>query len=718
MAAMSNSDLTKTLNEQQYLAVTADPSNLLILAGAGSGKTRVLVHRMAWLIEHFHVPSHSILAVTFTNKAAHEMRGRVESLLGHSMRHMWIGTFHGLAHRLLRLHYQEAGLSEGFQIIDSDDQLRLIRRIQKQLNIDEKKWPPKQAQWFINKEKEAGRRPHQVVDYDHSYFIDTMLSIYKTYENMCRQSNLVDFSELLLRSLELLQNQPQIADHYQRRFRHILVDEFQDTNKIQYDWLKTLKADDNYLIAVGDDDQSIYSWRGACIENIHRFSQELPDVMTINLEQNYRSTQNILSLANAVISKNQNRFSKELWSQGEAGALISLYQAFNERDEAYYITNLIQQWLREGRLAKEVAILYRSNAQSRVLEEQLIDKQIPYRIYGGLKFFERAEIKDAVAYLRLITNRLDDPAFERIVNTPTRGIGESTLNVLRIMARDNSTSLWQAAEFLLANAKLPARAASALAQFIQLINKLADSRAVPLGEFTDIVIEQSGLLDLYKKDKNEKGLSRVENLAELVNAATQFKPEDDNLPLLEQFLAHIALETGDDQADAHTDCVSLMTLHAAKGLEFPLVFISGMEQGLFPHKMALEEANGLEEERRLCYVGITRAMEKLVLTYAECRQLHGTERFSEPSRFISELPEELIQHERVRAKVSRPKAEMPNYEIEDSGYRIGQHVKHKTFGTGVIINYEGKGDNTRLQVKFDLHGSKWLVASFANLEVI
>ncbi|OGT46332.1 MAG: DNA helicase II [Gammaproteobacteria bacterium RIFCSPHIGHO2_12_FULL_41_15] len=716
---MITEHLTASLNEQQCAAVSAPPGNLLILAGAGSGKTRVLVHRIAWLIEQSFASPHSILAVTFTNKAAHEMRARIESLLRCPMHHFWVGTFHGLAHRLLRLHGQETGLNESFQILDSDDQYRLIRRIQKQLNVDETKWPPKQVQWFINKQKEAGLRPHQVPNQDHSYFIETLLRVYHAYEEMCRRSSLVDFAELLLRSLELLQSNAAIREHYQQRFQHILVDEFQDTNKIQYAWLSTLKIPTSTITAVGDDDQSIYSWRGACIDNIHRFTRDFAPVTTIRLEQNYRSTQTILNAANAVIANNCNRMGKNLWTAGNDGHLILLYPAFNERDEAFYVAESIKQWLSHGNGARDVAILYRSNAQSRILEEQLIDKQIPYRIYGGLRFYERAEIKDAIAYLRLLVNRHDDASFERVINTPPRGIGNTTLGLIRDIARTQQQSLWHSTQNLLAQRSLSARAANALAHFMQFINDLAeDIDAIALGELFATTIEKTGLRSFYQKDKSEKSLSRIENLDELINAAAQFQAEDQNASKLNAFLAHVALESGDEQVEQHIDCVNLMTLHSAKGLEFPLVFITGLEEELFPHKMSLNDPAGLEEERRLLYVGITRAMEKLVLTYAESRRLHGVERYCHPSRFIHEIPEDLIQSERARVKVSRPQTQSRELIDTDLGLQMGQRVHHTKFGTGTIINYEGHGPHTRLQIKFDQTGTKWLVASFANLEIL
>ena len=735
---MHNTHLTQSLNPQQCEAVTAKPQHhLLVLAGAGSGKTRVLVHRIGWLITVENVSPFAILAVTFTNKAAHEMRGRIEQLCGMSVNGMWVGTFHGLAHRLLRAHWQEAELPEGFQILDSDDQIRLIRRIHKSLELDETKWPPKQSQWFINKSKEEGKRPRHIQD-DSSYFTETMLRVYKAYEDVCRRSGLIDFGELLLRSLELLQSHPDIATHYQNRFQHILVDEFQDTNTIQYLWLQKLAGPATLIMAVGDDDQSIYSWRGAKVENMHRFTTDYPNTKTIRLEQNYRSTQIILSAANAVIDHNQNRFGKKLWTEDNAGEKITLYAAFNERDEAYYIINEIKNLVRNDYQYRDVAILYRSNAQSRILEERLIDTQIAYRIYGGQKFFERAEIKDALAYLRLIANRNDDAAFERIVNTPTRGIGNTTIETLREVARESQASLWQTAEHLTETNELNGRARNALQNFIRLMHTIeSETDGQPLDEQTDHVLHRSGLLDMYKKDKTEKGLSRVENLEELVNATNQFNPTEDTegLTPLAAFLAHVALESGEGQAEPNSNCISLMTLHAAKGLEFPVVFIAGMEEDLFPHKMSTEEPSGLEEERRLCYVGMTRAMQKLYLSHAESRRLHGYERYNRPSRFLQEIPNEHINAVRPTATVSRPTTSANHFNTRGfnresfrkvreyagtqaggSGLQVGQRVRHKKFGQGIILNYEGQGEHTRVQVKFDDNGTKWLVASYANLE--
>ena len=722
---MENLVLLQSLNPQQKEAVTSLSPYVRVLAGAGSGKTRILTHRIAWLIQQQGVPPYSILAVTFTNKAAYEMRGRIEAMLGIPIRTMWVGTFHGLAHRLLRVHWKEVDLPQSFQILDSDDQYRLIRRVQRSLNLEETQWPPKQTQWFINKQKEKGWRPHQVANSDDSYFTEVLVRVYKAYEEVCRRSGLVDFSELLLRSLELLRDVPSIRHHYQQRFHHILVDEFQDTNTIQYAWLCALMGDNTGMMAVGDDDQSIYSWRGAKIENIHRFSRDFTDVQTIRLEQNYRSTQTILDAANAVIQNNTNRLGKKLWTTSNTGERISLYTAFNERDEAFYIISCIESWIQQERKYSDIAILYRSNAQSRLLEERLIDRQIPYRIYGGLKFFERTEIKDALAYLRLLANRHDDAAFERIVNTPTRGIGNTTLITLRAAARDQGISLWQAAMDLINNQGLSARALNSLQQFLNLIETLsAQTKNLSLAEQTEKTLNQSGLLALYKKDKNEKGLSRVENLEELISATSQFTPEpmtDETILLspLDGFLSHVALETGEEQASSHSDCVNLMTLHSAKGLEFPLVIIAGLEENLFPHHMSTDSENGLEEERRLCYVGMTRAKEKLILTYAECRHLHGLEKFNQPSRFLNEIPPELIDIVRPTPKISRPVSiTYQRPQAGESEFYVGQRVNHTKFGRGIIINYEDQGENTRLQVKFDSHGEKWLVSSYAKLEAL
>lgn len=718
---MDVSSLLDDLNDAQRDAVAASPGHLLVLAGAGSGKTRVLVHRMAWLIRVEEASPYSILAVTFTNKAAAEMRGRIEEMLGISTGGLWVGTFHGLAHRLLRAHWREAGLPQAFQILDSDDQYRLVRRILKALELDEARWPPKQAQGFINGRKDEGLRPHQIQGNGDPY-TRQMVRIYQAYEEACQRGGMVDFAELLLRTLEMLQKHPEVLAHYRQRFRHILVDEFQDTNAIQYVWLKLLAGDSARLFIVGDDDQSIYGWRGARIENIQRVSQDFPGTRVIRLEQNYRSTGVILAAANALIANNEGRLGKNLWTAGEQGEPIQFYTAFNDLDEARFIAQRIEHWVEQGNARREAAILYRSNAQSRVLEEALIAAGIPYRIYGGLRFFERAEIKDALAYLRLIANREDDASFERVVNTPTRGVGERSLALVRDHARAHGLPLWQAARVA---------AVRPVAPFLDLIERLArDTAGLTLGEQVEHVVAHSGLLDHCRKEKGEKGETRVENLEELANAARQFQYDaESGLEPLQAFLAHAALEAGEGQGDAWQDCVQLMTLHSAKGLEFPLVFMCGVEEGLFPHQMSAQDPGRLEEERRLCYVGITRARRRLFLTCAERRRLHGSEIYPQPSRFIGEIPPELLREVRPRASISRPlyasgrfaqPATAASQAVDDgiARPRLGQRVVHGKFGEGVVLNYEGQGEHARVQVNFKNAGSKWLVMAYANLQAV
>jgi DNA helicase-2/ATP-dependent DNA helicase PcrA len=724
MKPMDISHLLESLNEAQRDAVSAPAEHLLVLAGAGSGKTRVLVHRIAWLMQVENVSPYGILAVTFTNKAAAEMRGRIEEMLKMPMHGMWVGTFHGMAHRLLRTHAQEAGLPSSFQVLDGEDQQRLIRRVYKSLNLDEDRWPPKQAQWYINGKKDEGLRPQQIKADGH-IFTDTMLRVYTAYEEVCQRGGLIDFAEILFRSYELWKGHPDLLAHYQQRFQHILVDEFQDTNIIQYAWLKKLAGETGKLMIVGDDDQSIYSWRGAKVEHLMRFTQDFPQTKTVRLEQNYRSTGTILAAANAVISHNEHRLGKDLWTQSQEGELISVYAGFNDIDEARFIVDRIQDWVKEGKPRSEIAILYRSNAQSRILEEQLMRWAIPYRIYGGLKFFERAEVKDALAYMRVVANRNDDSAFERIVNTPTRGISSNTLQVLRDYARNHSVSLWQATQVASDGSLLPARATTAVSAFLQLIENMTTmTRGLVLAETVDNILHMSRLLEYYGRDKSEKGLSRVENLEELLNAAQEFKPEEADvaIPPLDNFLAQVALEAGAHQAESFSDYVHLMTLHAAKGLEFPLVFLSGLEEGLFPHQMSMQEPLRLEEERRLCYVGMTRAMQKLYLTYAEARRLHGNESYQRPSRFMQEIPRELLEEVRLKNPISRPVsfASKPAFisTTNDSGFRLGQRVRHQTFGEGVVLNCEGQGAHARVQVKFNKVGVKWLVVNYANLEII
>jgi DNA helicase-2/ATP-dependent DNA helicase PcrA len=716
---MDVSDILSPLNEAQRDAVAADSQNMLVLAGAGSGKTRVLVHRIAWLVRAEGFSPWSILAVTFTNKAAREMRGRIEEMLQVSSHGLWVGTFHGLAHRLLKAHWKEAGLPQNFQILDSDDQLRLVKRVCRELELDESRWPARQAQWYINAQKDEGLRAAHIEPPHGDLFAHTMLQVYRAYEQACERGGMVDFAELLLRAHELWLKSPEVLQHYQGRFRQILVDEFQDTNTIQYAWLRVLAGKHIPVVAVGDDDQSIYGWRGAKIENIQRFTEDFAGTRTVRLEQNYRSSQTILRAANGVIANNQGRLGKELWTAGESGDPITLYAGFNEQDEARFIVEQIEQWTGNGNARASVAILYRSNAQSRVLEEALIRAQMPYRIYGGQRFYERMEIRNALAYLRLLLSRGDDAAVERVINTPPRGIGGKTLDVVRDCARSREISLWQAIAAVIAEKLLPARALGALEGFVALINELdSGTDELMLEEVVEHVIQGSTLIEFYQKEKGEKGQARVENLEELVSAAKQFVAEDDDLSPLQQFLDNAALDAGDAQADEHEDSVQLMTLHSAKGLEFPLVFLAGMEENLFPHRMSIEEPGRLEEERRLCYVGITRAMEKLMITYAESRRLHGSETLNPPSRFIREIPAELLQEVRLQTTISRPVSSILQAAVPDTELNLGQLVYHQIFGEGVVLNFEGRGASARVQVNFDTDGSKWLVLQYANLQLM
>ena len=716
---MDVSDILSPLNDAQRDAVAGDSQNMLVLAGAGSGKTRVLVHRIAWLIRAEGYSPFSILSVTFTNKAAREMRGRIEDMLAIPTHGMWVGTFHGLAHRLLKSHWQEAGLPQNFQILDSDDQLRLVKRVCRDLELDEGRWPPKQAQWFINGQKDEGLRAAHVEAPAGDLFAQTMLQVYRAYEAACERGGMVDFAELLLRAHELWLRNPDLLQHYRGRFRQILVDEFQDTNTIQYAWLRVLAGADIPVVAVGDDDQSIYGWRGAKIENIQRFTDDFEGTRTVRLEQNYRSTQTILQAANGVISHNFGRLGKELWTAGDAGDQITLYAGFNEQDEARFIVDQIQDWVNDGNLRASSAILYRSNAQSRVMEEALIRAGMPYRIYGGQRFYERMEIRNALAYMRLLVNRSDDAAIERVINTPPRGIGSKTLDTLREVARERNVSLWQALAIATDEKLLASRALSALDGFRVLLDELdSGTDELTLEELVEHVIQESGLLAYHEKEKGERGQARVENLEELVSAAKQFTPEGEELSPLQQFLDNAALDAGDTQAEAHEDSVQLMTLHSAKGLEFPLVFLAGMEENLFPHRMSLEEPGRLEEERRLCYVGITRAMERLFITYAETRRMHGNENYNAPSRFIREIPAELLQEVRLQTSIARPVSSLGQAEVPDTGLSLGQRVYHQIFGEGVVLNFEGRGNNARVEVNFDHEGSKWLVVQYANLQLM
>ncbi len=706
------------LNEAQREAVAAPVGNLLVLAGAGSGKTRVLVHRMAWLMQVERVSPHGILAVTFTNKAAREMAGRIEGMMQIPSSGLWIGTFHGLANRLLKRHWLEAGLPQNFQILDSDDQLALIKRVIKEMALDSDKWAPREMQSFINQQKDEGRRARHVDEYG-DFYQRTRRTIYQQYEDACQRGGMVDFAELLLRSHELWLNQPQILAHYQQRFGHILVDEFQDTNTIQYAWLRMLAGKSAALMAVGDDDQSIYGWRGARIENIQRLGRDFANTRTIRLEQNFRSTGTILQAANALIAHNEGRLGKEMWTECGDGDPIELYAAFNEQDEADHVVSRIRSELAEGGWRRsEIAILYRSNAQSRVLEEALLRMAIPYRIYGGLRFYDRLEIKHALAYLRLVANRNDDAALERVLNVPVRGIGAKSVDTLRTLARDQGCSLWDAIHMA---------AQPSTSRFAELVDTMAAEfyryeGQGEMGKGVERVIHLSGLIPHFEKEKGEKGQTRIENLEELVNAAAEFSgggapdgEDERQLSPLQQFLDSAALDSGEGQAEEWEESIQLMTLHSSKGLEFPLVFLVGLEEGLFPHRMSAEDPGRLEEERRLCYVGVTRAMKKLFLSYAESRQLHGQVNRNPPSRFLRELPSELIREVRFAPKISTPK-QYGSPSGNGTGFRLGQAVRHSMFGEGVILQFEGQGSSARVQVNFPKAGCKWLVLQFAKLE--
>lgn len=714
------------LNPEQVRAVTTSSAHTLILAGAGSGKTRVLVYRIWWLINNGINP-YNILAVTFTNKAAAEMRMRLEKMLGLNLKNFWIGTFHGLAHRMLRLHWQEAKLPQNFQIIDADDQLSILRKIHKNLGLSEEKWPAKKSTAFINNCKENSKRAANVpLLYPDT---KTLVKIYQEYENICTNGGLVDFAELLLRSYDLLTQNENILSSYRQRMQHILIDEFQDTNNIQYLWIKLLTGTQGNLLVVGDDDQSIYSWRGANIENMRHLIHDYPDTETFRLEQNYRSTANILGAANSVIAYNTNRMGKELWTEGKDGDQITVYAALNEIDEASYIAKIILNKIDQGNCPKDIVILYRSNAQSRVLEEQLLQVQIPYCIYGGLKFFERAEIKTALAYLRLVINTDDTTAFERIINVPARGIGETTLLTIRTYAQTQQLSLWHATKEMLGKQQFPTRAAKPIQNFLALIKAIKEQiNTLPFHELIAYVIEESGIKDHYIKIKDERGQAKLENLDELINTAKRFvlmNDEENNLGLLNLFLSNAALEAGDTTQDHDDNCVQLMTLHAAKGLEFPVVFLCGMEEGLFPHQMSMISTAQIEEERRLCYVGMTRAMQKLYLIHAGTRNFYGTRTIRRPSRFLNEIPEDFLEQKKLNVEARLTMKRNNDFTSEiidttenqiDNNFIKGKLVWHDVFGEGSIIDRAGDGEYLRLHIKFKKVGNKWLSPVYAKLK--
>ena len=721
-------NLLDGLNPEQLAAVTLPRQHALILAGAGSGKTRVLTTRIAWLISTNQMTPQQVLAVTFTNKAAKEMMARLTAMLPINVRGMWIGTFHGLCNRLLRTHYRDAGLPQLFQILDSSDQLSAIKRLLKSLNVDDEKYPPRELQHFINAQKEQGLRASAVEAWDD--YTKKRVGLYEAYETQCQKEGVVDFAELLLRCYELLSRNEALRRHYQERFRYVLVDEFQDTNVLQYKWLKLLTGEEAAMFAVGDDDQSIYAFRGADVGNMRDFEREFKVQNVIRLEQNYRSHGNILDAANAIIKNNDNRLGKNLWTDAGAGEPIRAFEANSDLDEARWIVDEIKALARDGHARAEIALLYRSNAQSRVLEHALFSAGLPYRVYGGLRFFERQEIKHALAYLRLIANPDDDTSFARVVNFPTRGIGARSVELLQDAAKAAGSSMFAA---------IPSVAGAGgvkLAGFAALIGKMKEVAHLPLPELVDHVVELSGLREHYKNDK--EGQDRLANLDELINAATSFIAEEGVIGAegelsadLIAFLAHAALEAGEHQAGEGDDALQLMTTHSAKGLEFNVVFLTGLEEGLFPHENSLVERDGLEEERRLMYVAVTRARQRLYLSHAQTRMLHGQTRYNLPSRFIEEVPSGLVKwltpkmakqgaaYGAVPPRLtfdSGPRVAQPSR--GGSGYRIGQTVRHAKFGEGVVINLDGAGSDARAQINFGAVGMKWLALSIAKLETL
>ncbi len=722
---MISPSMADELNEKQQQSVALkEDVNALILAGAGSGKTRVLTYRIHYLVSTKNHHVDDILAVTFTNKAANEMKERLSELLRRPIGRMWVGTFHSLSHRLLRTHPVEANLSPTFQILDAQDQFRIVKRLMKENGVDETKFPIKQVQWFINQQKDEGILPHQI-NAEHNYFVKQSAKIFDLYEKHCQVNDLVDFAGLLVKSYDLLKNNQSLLDHYQKKFRHILVDEFQDTNRIQYQWIKLLHDQHNHIFCVGDDDQSIYGWRGARIENIQKIENDFKPIKVIKLEQNYRSTGTILSASNALIANNPNRLEKSLWTKSEDGELINVFNARTETEEAQYVVSEVENQFNQGRNLSECAILYRSNAQSRVFEESFINRNIAYRIYGGLRFFERAEIKDAMGYVRLVEDTSDNIAFERIVNFPTRGIGLTTVEKIRAYANKNHTDLFQSSIAILNT--LPARASNALKAFIDLIESIKDNtQHFSLSEKIDSILLQSNLMNHYANDKSDKAGSKKENLEELVSAAKQYNHEEDSeINETQGFIALATLDSSGDSNQSNQDCVQLMTVHSAKGLEFPVVFLVGLEEDLFPSRQSKDEPHLLDEERRLCYVGMTRAMNTLTLSYASKRFIHGQSFYSMPSRFLDEIPINYLNYIKNSSNdiiTKSRKYDSSHYtkitSIDSSMYSIGQVVKHTKFGLGTVVNCEGSGDSMRLQIKFQKVGTKWLISSYANLKIV
>ena len=713
---LSSLHFLNDLNKEQSEAVTLNDQSALILAGAGSGKTRVLTSRISWLIHNQITSPGSILAVTFTNKAAKEMMLRITSQLPINTRGMWVGTFHGLCNRFLRTHHQDAHLPETFQILDSQDQLSAIKRLMRSSNIDEENFPPREVQYFINANKEIGLRSQNVKTYDAN--TSKINEIYLNYEKQCQKEGVVDFAELLLRCYELFKKNQPILEHYQDRFKHILIDEFQDTSELQYKWIKLLVGQNNSVFAVGDDDQSIYSFRGARVSNMKDLQKDFHIKKVIKLEQNYRSKNNILNAANAIINNNDNRLGKKLWTAAGDGDLIRKYVGLSDYDESNFIIDEIKQLHRSGLNYNQIAILYRSNAQSRVIEHAIVSNNIPYRVFGGLRFFERAEIKNALAYLRLITNKSDDNAFLRIINFPTRGIGAKSIEQIQDISKKNNASLWHGAiEFKSPTSNTQKKG---IPYFVDLIKTIEDEiHGLTISESIEIIIERSGLKNHYLKEKDN--IDRLANLSELISAAVTFTEtsdvEEPTINLIE-FLNYTSLESGELQASSNEDALQLMTIHSAKGLEFDAVFITGLEDGLCPHEQSLAEQNGLEEERRLMYVAVTRAKMKLYLTLAQSRMLHGQTRYNLPSRFLDEIPDELIKAINTTKKIDlipSPRKTQTNYLSDKYTWKIGSSIQHPKFGQGIVTGYEGHEDDLRIQIKFANHGTKWLAMEYAKL---
>ena len=729
---MDENDIFHDLNEQQIAAVKCSIGNKLILAGAGSGKTRVLTCRVAELINKFEVRPSNILALTFTNKASNEMKQRLEKLLKISSQGLWFGTFHGICRRLLKIHWKEAGINEHFTILDSQDQLRIIKRVIKSKNLDENLYDPKVLQSFINTQKDKGRRYNNINNDDDKY-----RDIFRDYDAACRQTNSVDFADLILLTYEMFKNNDHVLAYYNKRFKNIMVDEFQDTNTLQFNLLKLLNGTDGSLYAVGDDDQSIYGWRGARSKNIKFFEEEFKEVELFKLEQNYRSTNEILSVANSLIANNKERLGKNLWTDTEKGNPVYLYEAYNGDDESNFIIEKIQEHVSNGGKRSDIALLYRSNFLSRRLEEELNSRSIPYKIFGGFRFFERAEVKDVIAYLRLSVNTSDDAAFERTVNNPPRGLGEKTIQVIRDYAKSNSLSMWESINELDKTGITSMRAINALNGFINIINELInDSNNLDLKRLIEKAVSLSTLTKYYESKKNEESLSKQENIEELLSTAERFYQNNiDSEDILSEFLDNAALEAGEYQSKSHEDPVQLMTIHSAKGLEFPIVFLTGMDEGIFPNENRNLKTGFLEEERRLCYVAITRAMQTLYITHANMRYMHGNNNFLIPSRFIGEIDDDLLEPIRtnhntaykshIKQKINTQdfedysqETDADNFSQEDSYtyIKIGQRVRHMKFGKGVILSYTGKGDNLKIHINFESYGKKWLVLSYAQLD--